>query len=253
MTDKTRIHVRCNQSFVDALKKLAQATGNTTNDLDSSFKKGVSRFVRSMLQENAIYIKSTQMPVRINKNNNRSNFKQLKDLSEGLVLTRTNAEQFDVGAAAQELPRLDARVHMLDPDVTIKDSSNKQIHDPKISAIVGELIEASEMESNISYNIYVEPEQKKRLKSKTSKTYGMRELLTHIISTSYVYLDMPQKTIDHRAIRLKKIYDTLNEQLIGIHEKKIADDMSYRKDLAVALLQVTKALENEIAKSKASA
>ena len=139
---------------------------------------------------------------------------------------------------------------MLDPDVTVKESSNRQIQDTKISAIVGELIEASEMESNISYNIYVEPEQKKRLKSKTTKTYGMRELLTHIISTSYVYLDMPQKTIDHRAIRLKKIYDTLNEQLIGIHEKKIADDMSYRKDLALALLQVIKALENEISRSK---
>jgi hypothetical protein len=234
--------------------ELLHETGHT-NKASTLYKHGITSFGNNLLADSAIYVETVEKPSK--RANNRSNFKQLMDLSKGKSVVRTDTKtgaktNIDLYALALEIPRLNASMCVLKEESKAVVISSVPFHSERLEALKASLVVASDIgDLETSITIRVEDKHLERLEilrnritNPEQKPPGNREVITREIAFAKTKRVVKKKT-DVIGSKLKEIYDYLNDSLINIHEQ-IKTGQEPTKSLAILLHKLKSMFESEI-------
>lgn len=259
-----RINFRCNIEYKNILMALLTETGHVNKSSGTVHKHGITNFTQNLLDDAAIYVESLEKPSR--RSNNKSNFKQLLELSKGRTVIRTDKStgakiSVDLYAIAQQIPAMHAALSVLKEEATEEVITSMLLHSSVINDLRSRLEEAKKfrpLNSSITIRVSEAAHQELIRELAVQNLYlskelqqGKRDILTSKICNATIR--RVTKT-QHNAIaeKLKTISDYMNNSLIGIHEqKRIGTDPI--TSVAILLHKLKGMYETELKKQKTEA
>jgi hypothetical protein len=218
---------------------------NTTTR--GNYKHGLSKFVNGLFENEAIYLGGIEKPNKIKKQNNKSNYQQLIDLSKGQLLEKKNStETIDLEAIAKSLLKLDAQLRVLrSASNDTHEFETQEVTTSSIFNAIDELVAANE-NKNLDELVIVNLTQNnfEKISELNSFKNSYREVIVKKITFAKIYR-VTQKTTNKLDLAIKSIYERTNTELIHIYEL-IRLGHSHKKNLAQIVLQTEQALKKEI-------
>ncbi len=251
MRYEKRIAFKCTSTFKAKLNALLVEAGAVNTTTRGNYKHGLSKFVNSLFENEAIYLGGIEKPSKIKKQNNKSNYQQLIDLSKGQLLEKKNStETIDLEVIAKSLLRLDAQLRVLrNASNDTHDFETQEVTTSSIFNAIDELVAANE-NKNLDELVIVNLTQNnfEKISELNSFENSYREVIVKKITFAKIYR-VTQKTTNKLDLAIKAIYERTNTELIHIYEL-IRLGHSHKKNLAQIVLQTEQALKKEIQLNK---
>lgn len=251
MRYEKRIPFKCTSNFKAKLNALLVEVGAVNTTTRGNYKHGLSKFVNSLFENEAIYLGGIEKPSKIKKQNNKSNYQQLIDLSKGQLLEKKNStETIDLEVIAKSLLRLDAQLRVLrSASNDTHEFETQEVTTSSILNAIDELVAANE-NKNLDELVIVKLTQNNFEKISELNRFenSYREVIVKKITFAKIYR-VTLKTTNKLDLAIKAIYERTNTELIHIYEL-IRLGYSYKKNLAQIVLQTEQALKKEIQLNK---
>lgn len=247
MRYEKRIPFKCTSNFKAKLNALLVEVGAVNTTTRGNYKHGLSKFVNSLFENEAIYLGGIEKPSKIKKQNNKSNYQQLIDLSKGQLLKKKNSsETIDLEVIAKSLLKLDAQLRVLrNASNDTHEFETQEVTTSSIFNAINELVTANENKSldelvivKLTQNNFEKISELNRFEN------SYREVIVKKITFAKIYR-VTQKTTNKLDLAIKAIYERTNTELIHIYEL-IRLGHSHKNNLAQIVLQTEQALKREI-------